>query len=120
MDLITPSRRGFLIGLGTGIALLAAPPIVRASSIMPVKVLPPRIIKRKWYHVAVTRSGDDLVVFVDGVRVDVAQKVDDQGWPHPEPGHRWRYVALPHGMRLPYPPREVGSHQSMMMMGVDD
>lgn len=33
-DLIVPTRRGFLAGLGT---LLAAPAIVRASSLMPVR-----------------------------------------------------------------------------------
>lgn len=106
MDLITPSRRGFLIGLGTGIALLAAPPIVRASSIMPVKALPPPIIKRKWYHVAVTRADAQPVVFIDGIRVDV----DWAGG----------IARLPHGMKLRTPPDRVGSHQSMMMMGVDD
>jgi hypothetical protein len=34
MSLLTPSRRGFLAGIG---ALFAAPAIVRASSLMPVK-----------------------------------------------------------------------------------
>jgi hypothetical protein len=38
MDLIKPTRRGFLGLLG---GLLAAPAIVRAGSLMPVKVLPP-------------------------------------------------------------------------------
>ncbi len=38
MDIIKPTRRGFLGLLG---GLLAAPAIVRAGSLMPVKVLPP-------------------------------------------------------------------------------
>lgn len=36
--LITPSRRGFILGLST---LIAAPAIVRATSIMPVKSMTP-------------------------------------------------------------------------------
>jgi hypothetical protein len=38
-EFILSSRRGFLGGL---LALVAAPAIVRASSLMPVKVLPPK------------------------------------------------------------------------------
>jgi hypothetical protein len=41
-DLLVPSRRGFLIGFG---ALLAAPAIVRASSLMPVSVLPASVVE---------------------------------------------------------------------------
>jgi hypothetical protein len=40
--LLQPSRRGFLRGVG---ALLAAPAIVRASSLMAISPLP----KRPWY-----------------------------------------------------------------------
>lgn len=36
-DLLVPSRRGFLTGLG---AILCAPAIVRVASLMPVKALP--------------------------------------------------------------------------------
>lgn len=39
-DLIVPSRRGFLLGLGA--ALVTAPAIVRVASIMPVRV--PRFV----------------------------------------------------------------------------
>lgn len=103
--MITPTRRGFLIGLGTGIALLAAPPIVRASSIMPVKVIPPAPIRRKWYHVAITRADNELTAFINGERVDVEDW--DKG-----------LIRLPHGLRsLHTPPR--GSHQSMMMVGIE-
>ena len=37
-DIIHPTRRGFLLGLGA--ALVAGPAIVRAGSLMPVKSLP--------------------------------------------------------------------------------
>ena len=37
-ELIAPTRRGFLTGLGA--ALITAPAIVRAGSLMPVKALP--------------------------------------------------------------------------------
>jgi hypothetical protein len=37
MDLIKPSRRGLLLGLGT--SLIAAPAIVRFANIMPVRAL---------------------------------------------------------------------------------
>lgn len=40
-DLIVPSRRGFIKGLG---ALWAAPAIVRFASLMPVKALTPGIV----------------------------------------------------------------------------
>jgi hypothetical protein len=38
-DLILPRRRGLILG---GLALLVAPSIVRASSLMPVVAIPPR------------------------------------------------------------------------------
>lgn len=41
MNLIKPSRRGFITGLAS---TLAAPAIVRATSIMPVKALPLDVI----------------------------------------------------------------------------
>ena len=42
--MITSSRRGFLTGLGA--VLMTAPAIVRAGSLMPVKVMEPEIIWR--------------------------------------------------------------------------
>jgi hypothetical protein len=69
-SIITPSRRGFLVGLGTA---LATPFIVRASSIMPVKSLPPEMLKnpaRNYHLVSITRGGEDIVILVDGQLVE--------------------------------------------------
>lgn len=41
MELLTPTRRGFMGILGGALSFLAAPAIVRASSIMPVKAARP-------------------------------------------------------------------------------
>jgi len=102
--IIKPTRRGFLIGLG---ALLAAPAIVRATSIMPVKALPAEVLKgrRQWHHVAITRAGGMPVVWVDGGLVDpTCLKVWDSGW----------HIYVPnHKLLLNMPPE--GSHQSFMM-----
>jgi hypothetical protein len=43
MTLEIPTRRGFITGL---ISLVAAPAIVRASSLMPVKLMEPEVIMR--------------------------------------------------------------------------
>ena len=44
-ELILPSRRGFLAGLG---ALIAAPAIVHAQSLMPIKPLPISEVLWQW------------------------------------------------------------------------
>lgn len=67
--MIEATRRGFLVGLGTGIALLSAPAIVRASSIMPVVKVPKRRIISH-HSVSVLRSELVLEVQVDGEAVD--------------------------------------------------
>lgn len=68
MGSIITSRRGLLVGLG---AILAAPAIVRASSIMPVKAF-----KRspQWYQLAIVQSGEDLIFFVDGREISRMSK----------------------------------------------
>jgi hypothetical protein len=70
--IITPSRRGFLIGIG---AAVAAPFIVRATSIMPVKALPaeiPRRLHRPWRIVDLTRE-EAITMFVDGYPIAPAE-----------------------------------------------
>lgn len=109
-SLIIPTRRGFLIGVGV---LLAAPAIVRATSIMPISVLPPIERPRsRWYHLSISRGGpnDELSVFVDGeiisteqiVRQDYNRKVMVR-------------VAERGALSLRMPP--IGSYQEMMMKG---
>lgn len=49
MTLLVPSRRGFLTGLS---ALLAAPAIVRFSSLMPVRALPLSITLEEYARLA--------------------------------------------------------------------
>jgi len=101
--IIKPTRRSFLIGLGT---LLAAPAIVRATSIMPVKALPAEMLKnprRQWHHVAITRADGIPAVWVDGNLIDWTRLVAS-GWDIGVPDHK---------LLLHMPPK--GSHQSFMM-----
>ena len=84
MGSLITSRRGLLLGLGA--VILAAPAIVRASSIMPVKALPRRT---GWHHLAIARQGGDIVFFVDGYE---ASRVAADGAFVPE-GQTWAHVA---------------------------
>lgn len=60
MDIIKPTRRGFLGLLG---GLLAAPAIVRAGSLMPVKVLPPpETLQRLGIAIGPTRPFGETVI----------------------------------------------------------
>lgn len=100
--IIKPSRRGFLIGVGTA---LAAPFIVRAASIMPVKALPVEMLKnpaRKWHHVTITRAEGMPVVTVDGNLIDPTRLVAS-GWDIGVPDYK---------LLLHMPPK--GSYQSFM------
>jgi hypothetical protein len=102
-SLIIPSRRGFLVGLG---ATIAAPFIVRAQSIMPVKSLPAEMVKnpaRKWHHVDITRGDAMPVVLVDGKLIDPTRLVVS-GWDIGIPDHK---------LLIAMPPR--GSYQHMML-----
>jgi hypothetical protein len=63
MSLIQPTRRGFLRGMAT---LIAAPAIVRASSIMPVRVLdeewsPSQIIRFRTGPISMTQMRELLL-----------------------------------------------------------
>lgn len=59
--MIEPSRRGLLIGLG---AIIAAPAVVRATSLMAIKPLP--VIRPIWPFGEEGRWYRDRVRFVDG------------------------------------------------------
>jgi hypothetical protein len=103
--LIVPTRRGFLIGLT---ALLAAPAIVRATSIMPVSVLPIEPVRRprRWHHVALTHGDDGLAVFVDGYAVDPASIVR-HGYLVDVPSHHIRGLWSPPGSHYSHMVREL-------------
>ena len=64
------SKRGFLVGLGGAVSLLAAPSIVRASSLMPVSPIPPIRWANSYHAVSVLRSELVMEVAVDGIPVD--------------------------------------------------
>jgi len=89
--------------LGAG-ALLAAPAIVRATSIMPVSVLPPPPRRlRPWHGVTVLRSEGVLEVTVDGQAVD---------WV-PSANGAWGVYVPDHRLLVPVPP--MGSRQSYQL-----
>ena len=47
MEIIKPSRRGFITGLAS---LVVAPAVVRVESLMPVKVMKPEFQEWLWYN----------------------------------------------------------------------
>lgn len=64
-DLIMP-RRGFLRGLGS--LIIAAPAIVHASNLMPVKSLPHEVVFRTSVPVDAWRDLErDLYAYIDGL-----------------------------------------------------
>ena len=102
-SIITPTRRGFLAGLGTALAM---PFIVKASSIMPVKSLPPEMLKnpaRKWHLINITRGGPDITIVVDGQIVP----------PDAQQRGGWAIDILSHKLRVQIPPQ--GSYQQYML-----
>jgi hypothetical protein len=66
-SLVIP-RRKFLIGLG---ALVAAPAIVRASSLMPVKLMQ----WSDWHHYAVVRRGGAVKIYLDSQLLGAPENV---------------------------------------------
>ena len=74
---VTASRRGFLGGL---IGIIAAPAIVRAASLMPVKAMPDEGILLEWQEVAgaggynVYRENQDIE-FLEGMTQRVACEI---------------------------------------------
>jgi hypothetical protein len=104
-EMIEATRRGFLVGLSTGIALLAAPAIVRASSIMPVVKVPPWRYLTSYVPVSVLRSELVLEVKVNGSVVDY-ELLDY---------NRMLLASLPDGgaLRIPVPP--IGSFNTDIM-----
>lgn len=100
-SIIMPTRRGFLLGAA---AVLAAPAIVRATSIMPVHVIPPQPRRpRPWHSVTVLRSETVLEVKVDGQAVDFEMS----------PGTLYDISVPSHYLLIPLPP--MGSLQSYTM-----
>lgn len=61
-DLIAPSRLGFLTGLGA--ALITAPAIVRAGSLMPVKAFDPETLEMVDYPDTYWASPADITAVV--------------------------------------------------------
>jgi hypothetical protein len=106
-EMIEATRRGFLVGLSTGIALLAAPAIVRASSIMPVSKVPPAPWRYYYSYVPVSVLRSELVleVKVNGSVVDY-ELLDY---------NRMLLASLPDGgaLRIPVPP--IGSFNTDIM-----
>lgn len=56
MRLIPPSRRGFLTGL---VGLIAAPAIVKASSLMPISVQPIDLVPKSYMNYGVQARAHD-------------------------------------------------------------
>lgn len=82
--LIQPTRRGFLTGLG---ALLAAPAIVRASSLMPVRSMPAVIATASSWTTPEGWIMTEKILDVDLVRYTLTIR-------HPADGFRLGEVSI--------------------------
>lgn len=64
MPLTVPSRRSFLLGIGA--VVLAAPPLVRIASLMPVKALPLEIKSFEYFGLAKLKAEGASIYYDDG------------------------------------------------------
>ena len=70
MDIIQPTRRGFISGL---ISLVAAPAVIRTIDLMPTKIIAPTV-----EEVVAIRSGVDLKAMKELLMPGLKRLVDSQ------------------------------------------